>query len=260
MSDGVLVGYSSSSSEDESSLVQTPNYLRVSTDRRQGGDSAGTDNKEFTQTLSSEVSLLPRALPRLPIPESVLHMFQDDPEEAVHEDSARHGGRVRNFPHERGNWASYVYIPYEPVEEFLDLLDMLVSYARKYGIVMTKMEEFHITLSRTVVLRHHWIHPFVQSIRDRMVPVYRFFCVADRLKAYTNQEKNRTFLGLEVSSGHPELQDLVWEVDGVLQEFDLEVFYEETVDGFEDSALLLRLNIDEVHCKAGNKIFSVPLR
>jgi hypothetical protein len=24
---------------------------------------------------------------------------------------AEHDGRIRSFPHERGNWATYVYIP-----------------------------------------------------------------------------------------------------------------------------------------------------
>ncbi len=29
----------------------------------------------------------------------------------IDEDSTSHGNRIRSFPHERGNWASYVHIP-----------------------------------------------------------------------------------------------------------------------------------------------------
>lgn len=49
---------------------------------------------------------------RLPVPDSVLHMFPGT-EEGPEDDSAKHGGRVRTFPHERGNWATHVYIPCE---------------------------------------------------------------------------------------------------------------------------------------------------
>lgn len=30
------------------------------------------------------------------------------------------------------------------------------------------MEEFHISLSQSVVLRYHWINPFVQSLKERL--------------------------------------------------------------------------------------------
>lgn len=49
---------------------------------------------------------------RLPVPDSVLHMFLGT-EEGPEDDSAKHGGRVRTFPHERGNWATHVYVPCE---------------------------------------------------------------------------------------------------------------------------------------------------
>lgn len=49
---------------------------------------------------------------RLPVPDSVLHMFLDTKEEPE-DDREKHGGRVRTFPHERGNWATHVYVPCE---------------------------------------------------------------------------------------------------------------------------------------------------
>lgn len=98
----------------------------------------------------------------------------------------------------------------------------------------------------------------------------------------------RTFIGLEVSTGHFQLLELVSEVDRVLEEFDLPTFYkdpsfhislawcvgdmsgrlegqclrelQDIVDGFEDSALLLRVQWEQIRCKSGNKYFSFPLR
>ncbi|CAI9616561.1 unnamed protein product, partial [Staurois parvus] len=222
----------------------------------------------------------------LPVPESILNMFPDG--DQYTDDTTRHGGRVRSFAHERGHWATYVYVPVRPREEFSELLDDLLSVAGRNGLHLTKMEEFHISQSQTVILRHHWIEPFIQSLRERLRLVNRFLCIANRLKVYTNQEKTRTFLGLEVTVGQQQLLDVVSEVDQSLQEFRLETFYQNpsfhvslawcvgdmvdllqgtvrdhlqrVVDDFDDSEILTRFYADEIRCKAGNKVFSIPLR
>ncbi|NXX99786.1 USB1 phosphodiesterase, partial [Centropus bengalensis] len=228
----------------------------------------------------------PVARPRLPVPTDL--PGAPDPDEASGEDSARHGGRVRSFAHERGNWATHVYLPCGVEEEFLELLELLVSHARTYVSSVAPAEEFHLSLSQCVVLRYHWIEPFVRTLRERLASFHRFFCVADQVKVYTNQNKTRTFIGLEVSAGHMQLLELVSEVDRVLEEFDLPTFYkdpsfhislawcvgdmsgklegqclrelQDIVDGFEDSALLLRIQWEQIRCKSGNKYFSFPLR
>ncbi|PKK25765.1 U6 snRNA biogenesis 1 [Columba livia] len=173
-------------------------------------------------------------------------------------------------------------------EEFLELLELLLSRARTYVSSLAAMEQFHLSLSQCVVLRYHWIDPFVRCLRERLATFHRFFCVADQVKVYTNQNKTRTFIGLEVSTGHFQLLELVSEVDRVLEEFDLPTFYkdpsfhislawcvgdmsgrlegqclrelQDIVDGFEDSALLLRVQWEQIRCKSGNKYFSFPLR
>ncbi|XP_053552891.1 U6 snRNA phosphodiesterase 1 [Bombina bombina] len=215
-------------------------------------------------------------------------MFQDVIENEVCDDVTKHGGRIRNFKHERGNWATYVYIPFQPREEFWDLLDELLSMAADHGVILNKMSEFHISQSQTVVLRHHWIDPFVQSLRDRLHTMYRFVCIADQIKVYTNQEKTRTFLGLEVTVGMDNLLEVVSEVDKSLQEFKLQTFYQNpsfhvslawcvgdvsaklnpncvtllqrALDRFEDSGTLTRIYTEEIRCKSGNKTFCIPLQ
>ncbi|XP_075796574.1 U6 snRNA phosphodiesterase 1 isoform X2 [Pelodiscus sinensis] len=226
-------------------------------------------------------------LPRLPVPDSVLNMFRDQEEEFT-DDNTKHGGRVRNFPHERGNWATYVYLPCKIQEGVLELVELLVSHCRRYTVSLTAMEEFHISLSQCVVLRYHWINPLIQSLKERIAPFNRFFCTASQVKAYTNQYKTRTFVGLEVSCGHSQLLDLASEVDKVMEEFDLPTFYKNPsfhislawcagdlsdrlegqclqelqgiADGFEDSAFPLRFQGDQIGCKSGNKFFSFPLK
>ncbi|XP_068116111.1 U6 snRNA phosphodiesterase 1 [Hyperolius riggenbachi] len=212
-----------------------------------------------------------------------------DPDGAQHtDDTTRHGGRMRSFPHQRGNWATYVYVPLQPQEEFLEMLDAVLEAARRKGLRMTKMEKFHISQSQTVILRHHWIDLFVQSLREGLSAMPRFLCVADRVKVYTNQEKTRTFLGLAVTVGHQQLLEVVSQVDKSLQEFNLETFFQNpsfhvslawcvgdcagliqgatltqlqnVVDEFEDSEILTRFYAEEICCKSGNKTFTIPLR
>ncbi|XP_060041438.1 U6 snRNA phosphodiesterase 1 isoform X3 [Erinaceus europaeus] len=204
MSAAPLVGYSSSGSEEEAEAAARPRP-------RTGGSSR--DHSPLTSQ-------------RLPVPDSVLRMFLGT-EEEPEDDSEKHGGRLRTFPHERGNWATHVYVPYEAREEFLELLDMLLPHAQTYVPRLVRMEAFHLSLSQSVVLRHHWILPFVQTLKDRMASFQRFFFTANRVKIYTNQEKTRTFVGLEVTSGHAQFLDLVSEVDRVMEEFDLTTFYQD---------------------------------
>ncbi|XP_008066203.1 U6 snRNA phosphodiesterase isoform X2 [Carlito syrichta] len=190
MSAAPLVGYSSSGSEDESE--------------------AGARTRPGDGTCRRGQGPIPSQ--KFPVPDCVLNMYLGT-EEGPEDDSEKHGGRVRTFPHERGNWATHVYVPYEAKEEFLDLLGTLLPHAQTYVPRLVRMEAFHLSLSQSVVLRHHWILPFVQALKDRMASF------------------QRTFVGLEVTSGHAQFLDLVSEVDRVMEEFDLTTFYQ-TCDGW----------------------------
>lgn len=152
MSSAPLVGYSSSGSEDEAEAVAA------------GRSKPGTGFHRCGQN--------PVPSEKLPVPDSVLSMFPST-EEGPEDDSAKHGGRIRTFPHERGNWATHIYIPYEAKEDFRDLLDALLPRAQMFVPRLVLMEEFHVSLSQSVVLRHHWILPFVQVLKDRMASFQR---------------------------------------------------------------------------------------
>ncbi|XP_030642128.1 U6 snRNA phosphodiesterase 1 isoform X2 [Chanos chanos] len=274
----MIVNYSSSSSEEEEetdnlslshqrkrrSILNDSNSPPRKRDRSHNENSVDNEPDPGGKCVSTKT-----APPRLPLPDSVLEMFRGS-EETRPEDSTLHGGRIRSFEHERGNWATYVYFPYVPDDVFLDLLDEITAMAESHGVPLTRAEEFHVSLSQTVVLRHHWIQPFVQCLRTGLA------------------QCRRTFLGMEISTGHAQLLDLVRAVDKTMEEFNLSTFYKEPsfhvslawcvgdyteqilttclpklqslVDSHEDGRFQLQVNCTELRCKTGNKFFSFPLR
>ncbi|XP_043084185.1 U6 snRNA phosphodiesterase isoform X2 [Puntigrus tetrazona] len=214
-------------------------------------------------------------------------MFRD-PEDQWIDKSEVHGGRQRSFQHERGNWATYVFCPYDPEEAFLELINGMMAVAAAHGIPLTLSEEFHISISKTVVLRHHWIQPFIQSIRTSLTQFQKFSCLADKLRVYSNAEKTRTFLGMEISTGKTQFLELIKIVDETMKEFSLSTFYKDPsfhvslawcvgdhterlkktclsqmqslVDAHEDGPFYIQLNCTELRCKSGNKVFLFPLK
>ncbi|KAM9375402.1 U6 snRNA phosphodiesterase 1 [Pholidichthys leucotaenia] len=267
----MLVAYSSSSEEDSSEAGC----------EKAAADGHGDGSPERKRPKTDEH---PQKT-RLPLPGCLLAMFPDDVDPQT-EDSSLHSGRIRTFKHERGIWASYVYFPYHPEEEFAELLDQLISVAGTHGVVLTPQEDFHLSLSQTVVLRHHWILPFTRSLRTSLAHCKRFVCSAERLNVYCNAEKTRTFLGMEVSAGHAQLLDLVKVVDRTMTEFSLDTFYKDPsfhvslawcvgdqtvqlkegllelqslVDNHDEGPFVLRLECAELRCKTGNKTFHFTL-
>ncbi|XP_012688569.2 U6 snRNA phosphodiesterase isoform X1 [Clupea harengus] len=285
----MLVSYSSSS-EDESDcfIVQRKRSSNVTCH----GEGSRFDKRTKVESVNSDDSneQNKESLPegehgRLPVPDTVLHMFREEP---WVDDSANHGGRCRSFQHERGNWATYVFLPYTPDEVFLELLDEMTALARSLDVPLTHAEEFHISLSQTVVLRHHWIQPFVQSLRSSMADSKGFFCLAQRLNVYSNSDKTRTFLGLEISIGHAQLVELTKVIDRTMEEFRLTTFYQNPsfhvslgwcvgdqiaqlksaclpqlqnlLDHHEEGPFRLGIHCHELRCKTGNKVFSILLQ
>ncbi|XP_054476000.1 U6 snRNA phosphodiesterase 1 [Anoplopoma fimbria] len=276
----MLVGYSSSSEEEsEAATDRNKSFSR----KCQEADGGHNDNPARKKPKIEEQV----AKTRLPLPGFLSAMFPDEVSSQT-EESSLHGGRVRSFKHERGNWATYVYLPYHPEEEFRELLEELLSLAGAHGAVLTPQEEFHLSLSQTVVLRHHWIQPFNQSLRAGLLhcKVARFLCSAGRLRVYSNAERTRTFLGMEVCTGHAQLLELVQVVDRTMKEFRLETFYKDPsfhvslawcvgdfteqmgeciqemqslIDDHEEGQFLLRLDCVELRCRTGNKTFHFPL-
>uniref|UniRef100_A0AAZ3R3I1 U6 snRNA phosphodiesterase 1 n=1 Tax=Oncorhynchus tshawytscha TaxID=74940 RepID=A0AAZ3R3I1_ONCTS len=130
---------------------------------------------------------------RLPLPGSVLDMFteeDDDPQTGQHTTW--------------GNWTTYVYFPhkYIPEEGFLELLDEMTKVAGSHDISLTHTDE------------HHWIQPFIQSLRTDLAH--------GRMSAIVQP----TFMFCPFfATGQAQLLELMKAVDGTMEEFTLDTFY-----------------------------------
>ncbi|KAI2648460.1 U6 snRNA phosphodiesterase [Labeo rohita] len=261
----MIVNYSSSSSEEETEHSSKNDSSPLRKRRKPDAQTSTSEPLDHGSVKRKAGNLTPR----LPLPDSVKEMFRES-EEQWTDKSEEHGGRHRSFQHERGNWATYVFCPYDPEEAFLELLNEIMAVAAAHGVPMTLSEEFHLSLSKTVVLRHHWIQPFIQSIRTGLTQFHK------------------TFLGMEISTGQTQLLELIKIVDETMKEFNLSTFYKDPsfhislawcvgnhteklkktclsemqslVDAYEDGPFYIKLNCTELRCKAGNKVFLFPLQ
>lgn len=219
----------------------------------------------------------------IPLPSTVLTMFDKTAEQEALDQAALHGGRVRSFKHEANNWASYVYIDMSDLDELDEVRNFLLGQ-----LELEPTEDTHISLSRTVSLRHHWIDPVVQGVSHGFKQVDRFTVKLDKLQVYCNDERTRTFVGLQATGGCQQLAKLSKVVDGVLRDFSLPPFYYppsfhvslgwclgdktkeispilpalelKLLDVIEDVDDFGKLFIKMAHCKCGNRFFDFKLR
>lgn len=89
---------------------------------------------------------------------------------APEDDPELHGGRIRTFAHERGNWASYCYFKLEENHLVLDLRQAIQECCQEVGlpVKLEPIEELHLSLTKTVILRHHWIESFKKGIEEHL--------------------------------------------------------------------------------------------
>lgn len=214
----------------------------------------------------------------VPLPSSISDMFTKDQEaERAQDDPALHEGRLRSFSHCANSWASYVYVGMEGLD-LVEARDLLVEQ-----LDMEPIANPHLSLSRVVSLRHHWLDPLVASLTHSLGQERRFPLSLDKLQVYVNDEGTRTFVGLTAAAGWPQLSRLSRRVDTCLAEYSLPPFYRppsfhcslawclgdrrsailpqlqklslKLVDCIEDEVQM----VTSIECKAGNKMFKFPL-
>jgi 2'-5' RNA ligase len=110
-----------------------------------------------------------------------------------------------------------------------DAEDVILKLQRKITrtctIELHSCDDYHISLSRTLILRHHQIQSFAESI-ERNVHVKRFSIDLLEFEVYVNDERTRTFLGLKVSEvASTGLCQLVKAIDETLVDFNQPVYY-----------------------------------
>ncbi|XP_075146341.1 U6 snRNA phosphodiesterase 1 [Haematobia irritans] len=256
----MLVNYSSSSSSDS-----------------EDGEKESQWNKK-TNILDSKLSILPRATTLLG-----KRKRSTCDEDNLTNDPSLHQGRIRSFKHERGNWATYVFIGVPLSSVLEDVQDICQAYF-KDTCDLNAVSDLHISLSKTVVLQYHFIESFVKNLEDIFTPIQSFITSLSQLKVYTNAERTRTFLAVKVEDIHlQKMLQILQHVDGVMKNFKLATFYEEP--SFHISILWcvgdycdvlskklsdiipclndnfpIELKIDQIKCKSGFKEFTFQLK
>jgi len=211
----------------------------------------------------------------VPLPKAINEMFQQ--EEEVVDDPALHEGRSRSFAHQANSWATYIYLDVKAFD-LEDARDLLLK-----ELDLELIPNPHLSLSKVVSLRHHWLPPLTASLQNSLSHERKFYLGLDKLQVYVNEECSRTFVGLTAGAGWGQLTRPTKKVDTALQEYSLPPFYRppsfhcslawclgdrraaiiprlqklslKMVDCLEEDAIL----VDAVHCKAGNKHFSFKL-
>ncbi|EDW34589.1 GL22328 [Drosophila persimilis] len=208
---------------------------------------------------------------------------EEDADEVI-DDPALHGGRIRSFKHERGNWATYVYIPALACAERLEEFQEEAIACLAPDVQMQANEPLHLSLSRTVVLQYHQIDEFSRSLQVALNSSTGFASTLQGLKIYTNEERTRTFLAVQLDGAFTEkVLSILQPIDKVMHDYRLPKFYAPPsfhvsllwcVGDHEDllnkklkelRVLLedqdtLELAVNEIHCKCGKKDFTYKLK
>lgn len=276
----LLSSYCSDDSSDEDEVLEenqhnTVQCARSKTNQRKQN---GGNDKENNRGI-------------LPLPKGVLDMFKEDVDPG--DEPSKHDGRIRSFSHFPGNWAMHVFIPFKANVHFESLVASVIeclSATLSCDVHMLPCDELHLSVSRTVPIRHYWIEPIVEQLRNGLSTMHRFVSVLQCPELYTNDEKTRSFVALKIMSDYKKFQDIVNVVDDIFKDFSLSAFYkdpsfhvsiawllgdicsdnteviqtklQDVFDGHvceKETARSLVLEVNEVHCKIGNKRFVFQL-
>ncbi|XP_065161064.1 U6 snRNA phosphodiesterase 1 [Atheta coriaria] len=223
----------------------------------------------------------PKYLYRLPVPA----LFKNNKQQ-INSNSEENNGRIRSFAHERGNWATYLYIPYISnygVEELINTIKTEIQH-----IELHPVDHFHISLTKTVILKYHWIDSFVSTVATKIKGLRRFFIMFDCFQIYCNDEGTRTFIGLQTKTGYDSLLNVSKILDTCLQEYRLETYYKDAsfhmsimwclgdktteLKQFlpamneiyrkicDNTSDCWHIDVQSIECKTGNKLFTFSFK
>lgn len=158
---------------------------------------------------------------------------------------------------------------------------MLEDLENKFSdLELKRLDNFHVSLSRVVVLKYHWINGFVESVRNIAANSVSFPLTLQGLSVFVNDDKTRTFVAVDVLLGQENLSYIVDQLDDCLSEYSLPKFYDSrsfhvsvlwglgdlstkiksTLENLESHNFMTSMVVDKLFCKTGNKFYEFPLR
>lgn len=87
------------------------------------------------------------------------------------------------------------------------------------------ISDLHISLSRTLVLKYHWIESFTESLKLLCRRFNKFILQLTDVEVYCNEERTRTFLGIHCQNDDKVLNCLIEELNSLLAEYQLPLYY-----------------------------------
>ncbi|GAQ83517.1 hypothetical protein KFL_001510200 [Klebsormidium nitens] len=158
-----------------------------------------------------------------------------------------HQGRVRKFPHVEGNYATHVYIPVKVPRNFKTTLTRSLQRAKMLFPALQPMEglsgnqdcnaglsrvlepadSYHISLSRTVPIKHYQIESLVEMLKENFMSQKRFALKLAEWQAFVNDDSTRSFLALGTTHGTEQICEQVRLVNEAFAVHELPVFYKE---------------------------------
>ena len=140
-------------------------------------------------------------------------------------DDAADAALVRQFPHVDGNFAAHVFLTVVPAPALQQAIDRAVA-----ALGVHRLAEYHVSLSRTFVLRRPQIAPFGEALRKALRGCAAVRTECDALHQLPNDTSTRHFAAVGLrrgTAGHGAACRLVDAVDAVLARYDAPPFYAE---------------------------------
>uniref|UniRef100_A0A182J6D5 U6 snRNA phosphodiesterase n=1 Tax=Anopheles atroparvus TaxID=41427 RepID=A0A182J6D5_ANOAO len=161
------------------------------------------------------------------LPSPVLTLPNQTEENDTSENIDKHEGRKRSFPHERGIWASYVFVDCSDIDglrgmqhECKTLLDACTT------IEFKPIDRMHLSLTKTFTIHHHNIASLVDNLQEMLAGRKNFRLEFDALDVYVNEERTRTFLGVRVAEASCDtLESFVTTLDECMLQYKLPTYY-----------------------------------
>lgn len=163
------------------------------------------------------------------------------------------GNRIRNKGHVQGNWATIIFIPSKYTKNithnssfFLDVvrgkerevIDKKVhELSQELNVKFTPVDPltpefpFHLSLSRTLYLKHYQKDLFCTKLSDKLQKVLKDFPLSsvefksEKLAVYKNDEKTTSFIAVDLENDSRILK-YIEVIDSVLKEFALPEYYQ----------------------------------
>ena len=106
-----------------------------------------------------------------------------------------------------------------------DLLNRLTEENQE----LHKIDSPHLSLTKTFILKYHWIDNFFSSVKEKLKGKSKsFLLLSSEIVFFSNEEKTRFFACIAVDeSCHDTVAAVVKDVDSCLNEFNLPTYYEE---------------------------------